>query len=328
MGDTAQRSEAATKGAPTAMSASRPQRQAARGQGCPRSESLKDALRTVIESDLQSGIRERLDFINLHVRPGKSLPNGLLDSANFFRPQKPARDAAFDGVEQFQPVLEQRFSQRFPLIEAFFSHEELPSVAHVPRIHFAFYAFFGPAFPTDFRFPHGLLREFHAGDGQGGDTFAASKKPQMLVGGRFDSHAIQMDPQSERDILFHRRDKRRDLGLLSDDRGIDVHDLAIPQADLTRDFLKENPAGCALPARIGIGEKMANVRLAQRSQHRVANGVQHDVCVRMSVQPARVRNLHAAQEKFAAFREAMDVVSDANVVHERSIVFSPPSTSE
>jgi hypothetical protein len=39
--DTARRGEAATKGARTAVSASRPQRQAARGQGCPRSENRR-----------------------------------------------------------------------------------------------------------------------------------------------------------------------------------------------------------------------------------------------------------------------------------------------
>ena len=64
-----------------------------------------------------------------------------------------------------------------------------------------------------------------------------------------------------------------------------------------------------------FGKKMADVRLAQRAEHRVADRVHQHVRVRMAVQALRVRNFHAAQDELAARDQLMNVITDANVNH-------------
>jgi hypothetical protein len=58
----------------------------------------------------------------------------------------------------------------------------------------------------------------------------------------------------------------------------------------------------AFPARIGVGKKVADVRLANRAEDGVADGVHQRVRVRMAVEAFRVWNLHAAEDELCARR--------------------------
>ena len=60
---------------------------------------------------------------------------------------------------------------------------------------------------------------------------------------------------------------------------------------------------------------MADVLLAQRAEHGVADGVHQRVRVRMAVEAFRVRNLHAAEDELAPGDQLMNVIADANVNH-------------
>ena len=70
---------------------------------------------------------------------------------------------------------------------------------------------------------------------------------------------------------------------------------------MLRRFLQKQIAGRASPARVGVGKKMADIRFAQSAKHCIANGVHQDIGIRMSFQTFGVRNLHPAQDEFAAF---------------------------
>src|SRR5271163_498101 len=69
------------------------------------------------------------------------------------------------------------------------------------------------------------------------------------------------------------------------------------------------------PARVGVREKMADVRFAKRAEERVADGVHERVGVRMAVETPRVRDLDAAEDEFASRDQRVNVVADANVNH-------------
>src|SRR5262249_788624 len=84
-------------------------------------------------------------------------------------------------------------------------------------------------------------------------------------------------------------------------------------------FLQEYAAGCSSPARVGIGEKMADIGLADGAQDSVANGVHQGVCVGMALEPFGVRNFHATQNEFASFDQGMNIITDSDVYHRRTI---------
>src|SRR5208282_1588746 len=104
-------------------------------------------------------------------------------------------------------------------------------------------------------------------------------------------------------------------GLLRDDGRVHVHDFAFALRNLLGGFCQEHLAGRAFPARVGVREKMADVRLAERAEKRVANRVHERVRVRMAVQAFGVRNLDAAEDEFASRDQRMNVVANANVNH-------------
>jgi len=70
-----------------------------------------------------------------------------------------------------------------------------------------------------------------------------------------------------------------------------------------------------------FGKKVADVLLANRAQHCVADGVHQRVGVRMAVEAARMRNLHAAEDELAPGDQLMNVITDANVNHAPTVKF-------
>ena len=121
---------------------------------------------------------------------------------------------------------------------------------------------------------------------------------------------------------------REKLGRLGDHGGVHIDDLAFAKLDQPRRFIQENAAPGALPARVGVGEEMADIRLAQRAEDRIANRVHQHVGIRMPVQTLRVRNLHAAQDQFSPLDQGMHIIADANMNHAANYSAAPWRTTK
>ena len=109
----------------------------------------------------------------------------------------------------------------------------------------------------------------------------------------------------------------RRVTLRGDQRGVHVHDPSSGRFHLPGGLLEKHAAGHALPLRIGVRKEAANVRLAKRAEHGVADGVQQDIGVRMPVEPLGVGNVDAAENAFSALDQLMNIVSGPNVNHGR-----------
>src|SRR4029434_8479736 len=62
---------------------------------------------------------------------------------------------------------------------------------------------------------------------------------------------------------------------------------------------------------------LADIARSDRAQQRIGNGMRQDVCVRMSLQSARVRNFHAAKDQFSSFSYPVHVVANSASNHHR-----------
>ncbi len=71
---------------------------------------------------------------------------------------------------------------------------------------------------------------------------------------------------------------------------------------------------------------MADVRLAQRAQHRVANRVHQHVRVRVPVQTFAVRDFDAPENELPALDQLVDVVTYADMIHGREYRARSPAT--
>ena len=81
---------------------------------------------------------------------------------------------------------------------------------------------------------------------------------------------------------------------------------------------KKTLLGAFFQRGVCVGEKMADVRFAQRAQDGIADGVHQGIGVRMAVQALRVRDINAAQNQFASRDQRMDVIANANVNHAKA----------
>ncbi len=86
-----------------------------------------------------------------------------------------------------------------------------------------------------------------------------------------------------------------------------------PSAVHARDRVGEEAVGRgALPLRVGGGEVLADVAVADRAEDGVGQRVQDHVGVGVADQPARVRDRDAAEHDVRAGAQRVDVVADAD----------------
>jgi hypothetical protein len=159
------------------------------------------------------------------------------------------------------------------------------------------------------------IGEIYRGDCHCRDAFFAADEAEVFVGRRFDADLFVGDVERGGDVYFHRVNMRIQLWLLGDESGIDVDDFALANGDKPGGFFEEGFAGNAAPARVGIGKEMADVRLAERTQYGVANGVHENVGVGMAIEAFGVRDFHAAKDEFAVFDQGVDIVANSGVNH-------------
>jgi len=68
-----------------------------------------------------------------------------------------------------------------------------------------------------------------------------------------------------------------------------------------------------------VWKELADVSLPKRSQQGVADGVHERVGVGVSLETEAMGNLHAAEDQLASRRQRMDVITDSNMNHWRTI---------
>ena len=64
---------------------------------------------------------------------------------------------------------------------------------------------------------------------------------------------------------------------------------------------------------------MADIARAERAEHRIGQRVDQHVGVGVALEALVVRQLDAAEEKFAALNEGMDVITNANAIHKNRL---------
>ena len=87
--------------------------------------------------------------------------------------------------------------------------------------------------------------------------------------------------------------------MFGDEGGVDVDDPSAPRLDPTGSLFEEDSAWGIPPGRVGVGEEMANIDLANRPEDGIGDGVKQGVGVRVTVQAFAVRNLDAPQDQLA-----------------------------
>lgn len=81
----------------------------------------------------------------------------------------------------------------------------------------------------------------------------------MLIRRGFDPDRFDVQVERQPDVFFHRLNVRGELGLLRDQRRVHIDDPALVKGHLPRGFLQKDFAGGSPPARIGIGEEVADI---------------------------------------------------------------------
>src|SRR5207237_9107157 len=124
--------------------------------------------------------------------------------------------------------------------------------------------------------------------------------------------------QRTRDTLPHRRDVRRQSGLLCDHRSVDVPDLVPRLTNERKRSPEQVDAARVLPLRVVWREVLPDVAESRRAQKRIDDRVQTDVRIAVPGEPDLMRQLHAAKNEIARLIAAVDVVADA-YAHGRKI---------
>ena len=99
----------------------------------------------------------------------------------------------------------------------------------------------------------------------------------------------------------------RELGLLGDDRDVDVRDLRGHLVEDALGLAHEDRGVGAAPALVGGGKVLADVARAGGAEDRVGDRVEHGVGVGVTGESAGVRDAHAAEDERTAGVERMDV---------------------
>src|SRR4029077_15462696 len=108
---------------------------------------------------------------------------------------------------------------------------------------------------------------------------------------------------------------RAQLRFFQDDDRIDVQYSEAPFNEQVAHSLQESQARNILPSRSGIRKMRADIAKPRRAEQRVADGVGQRVAVGVSRGPLVERNLDAAEDEFAALREAVKVIADPRTGH-------------
>ena len=168
---------------------------------------------------------------------------------------------------------------------------------------------------TRFALRPNSIRQIHTRHRHCGDAFLAANETHFLIRRRLDADLFFGNAERGGNALLHLGDVRIKLRRLRDEGRVHIHDFAFAFGDLLRRFLQKNFARRIFPARVGVREKVADVRFAKRAEKRVANCVHERIRVRMAVETFGMGNLNAAEDEFASRDQRVNVIANANVNH-------------
>src|SRR5262249_41891580 len=112
---------------------------------------------------------------------------------------------------------------------------------------------------------------------------------------------------------------RKEFWLLGDQGSIDVNDPTLKLLNFSRGFFKENAAGRAFPPGIGVGKKVADVRLANGAQEGITNGVHQDVGIGVTLQTFAMGDFDSTEDEFSTHDQRMNVVPNTHMNHRANI---------
>src|SRR5262245_36598129 len=95
------------------------------------------------------------------------------------------------------------------------------------------------------------------------------------------------------------------FGLLGDDCGVHVDYFCTAFSGLAGGFFEKELAGCATPARIAVGEEMADVYFTEGAKDGIDDGVDEYIGIGVTVQAFHMRNIDATEDEFAARNQRM-----------------------
>lgn len=153
--------------------------------------------------------------------------------------------------------------------------------------------------------------------GLGGDALATPCEAETLGGGGLYRHGILGEAEVGGYVGYHGGDVGEHLGCLGDDGDIDVGGAVAALGQQPGDTAQQHARVGALVARVGVGEVVAYVTQGGGAKEGVAEGVEGDVGVAVSVKAETVGYLYPAYPQVAPLDEAVDVksVSDAYLCH-------------
>ena len=108
---------------------------------------------------------------------------------------------------------------------------------------------------------------------------------------------------------------RAKFRFLGNDHRIDVRNAKMAFNEQLAHALQKSQACGILPLRVGVWKMRANVAQPRGTQERIANGMRQCIAVGMPYWALVEWELDSAEDEFAAFSEAMQVVSDSRAGH-------------
>lgn len=144
----------------------------------------------------------------------------------------------------------------------------------------------------------------------------------MLGARGFDADAARLDLQGRAQLSLHGLDVGPHLGGITDERAIDVAHLPAFLRDHALGFGEQLLAVGVLISRVGVGEVLADVAQAKRTQQGIDDGMGQGVGVRMAQQALFMGNLNAAQHQAAVWGPRVKIKALSNAegcIHKRSL---------
>lgn len=113
------------------------------------------------------------------------------------------------------------------------------------------------------------------------DPFRIPYWPETFVRSGFDRHLFAIEVEKGCELLADPWDLFKELGLLSDDRGIEIPDPMTLVLDLLLSEFQEHGAGSVPVGRIIIGEMSSDVSKGQSTEHGIDQRVDQDIAIGM-----------------------------------------------
>ena len=155
------------------------------------------------------------------------------------------------------------------------------------------------------------------GYGHCGDSFPASNKPHLLIGGGLDPDKLGIDPKSGSNLLLHLFAVWQDSWSFSDESAVNIDDggtLLFCEAHASFEDLQ---AGDSLDGPILGGEVVTDIWKSESSEDGISNGMGEDIRIGMPLQSLGMRNFYATENEWSVSGELVDIVTNSNAVHDQ-----------